>query len=357
MTFDYKQTLELVRGGLVDHQATWKNYLDSEPAWQKTAMELTGPLIILNVVLTLIFSRIVGGWYYYGYGMGFFTALVTGLVMSVAGIVIAAFVLSFLAGTFDGKQSFSRAFAAISLAAIPGFLAGIVAALIPGIGFLIALAGGILSLVFLYKIIPLALDVPEAKRVLHFVVSLIVMFVINMILATVLGFGSMQREFRAHGTPRTKSGVYDDSRTVKNSGVFGEIERQSQLVAAANNDVFEPPEDGKLSEEQVAAYANVMKKTRAAHERYQEKLAALQKEMEGKEEASMADLSTMYSGMSGIISVQNAELEIVKTMGDNWAEHTWVKEQLRVAVLQQGDGSDAIRHNYSLYEEYADDIE
>jgi hypothetical protein len=310
----------------------------------------------LNVVLTLIFSRIVGGWYYYGYGMGFFTALVTGLVMSAAGIVIAAFVLSYLAGTFGGKQSFSRALAAISLASIPGILAGIVAALIPYIGFLIALAGGILSLVFLYKIIPLALDVPDGKRVLHFVVSLIVMFVINMILAAVLGFGSMQREFGSHGMSRSGSGD-DATHTVKSSGLFGEIERQGQLMAAASNDVFDPPGDGKLSEEQVSAYAGVMKKTRAAHERYQEKMAALQKEMEGKDEASLADLSTMYSGMGGALSVQNAELEVVKTMGGNWAEHNWVKEQLRVAVLQQGDGSDAIRHNYSLYEKYADDIE
>jgi hypothetical protein len=238
-------------------------------------MELTGPLIILNVVLTLIFSRIVGGWYYYGYGMSFFTALVTMLVMSSAGIAIAAFVLSFLAGTFGGRQSFSRAFAAISLSAIPGVLAGIIAVLIPYIGFLLALAGGILSLVFLYRIIPLALDVPDSKRVLHFVVSLTVMFVINMILATVLGFGSMQREFRSHGMSRTESGVHDDSRTVKTSGVFGEIERQGQLVAAANNDVFDPPEDGKLSEEQVATYAGVMKKTRAAHERYQQKMAPM----------------------------------------------------------------------------------
>ena len=355
MNFDYKQTLALIKGGLLDHQATWKSYLGSEPSWQRTAMELTGPLIILNVALSLIFSRIVGGGYYYG--TGFISALLIGLVMSVAGIVIAAFVLSFLAGIFGGKQSFSRAFAAISLAAIPGFLASIVAALVPGIGFLIALAGGILSLVFLYRIIPLALDVPEAKRVLHFVVSLIVMFVINMILATVLGIGSMQREFGSRGTSHSNSGNYDASRTVKNSGMFGEIERQGQLVAAASSDVFDPPQNGKLNEEQMVAYASVMIKTRAAHERYREKMAALQKEMEGKDEASMADLSTMYSGMSGVISVQNAELEIVKTTGGNWAEHNWVKEQLRIAVLQQGDGSDAIRSNYALYEKYAEDIE
>jgi beta-glucosidase/6-phospho-beta-glucosidase/beta-galactosidase len=65
----------------------------------------------------------------------------------------------------------------------------------------------------------------------------------------------------------------------------------------------------------------------------------------------------MYAGIGTAVSATNAEMELVKTGGDNWAEHLWVKEQLRTAKIQQGDGSDAIAHNYELYKEYQEDLE
>ena len=57
------------------------------------------------------------------------------------------------------------------------------------------------------------------------------------------------------------------------------------------------------------------------------------------------------------MSANNAELEVVKTGNGNWAEHNWVKEQLRVAHIQRGDGSDAIAHNYKLYKKYEEELE
>jgi hypothetical protein len=49
------------------------------------------------------------------------------------------------------------------------------------------------------------------------------------------------------------------------------------------------------------------------------------------------------------------EIEIVKTAGGNWAEHQWVKQSLRTAWLQK-DSSDAVAHNYALYQEYEDHL-
>lgn len=192
MKFDYQQTLKLIQGGLLDHTATWQTYLAGNPPWLSTATVLTGPLVVGNIVLSLIFSRLTGGFYSYGYGSNFLVALIVGLVMAALGLALGAYIFSFLAGTFGGKRSFDRAFAAISLAWIPAMVAGVIAALVPGVvGLLIMLAGGIISLVFLYQILPLALEVPDEKRTLHFVVSLIALFVINMILAALLGGNMM----------------------------------------------------------------------------------------------------------------------------------------------------------------------
>ncbi len=55
------------------------------------------------------------------------------------------------------------------------------------------------------------------------------------------------------------------------------------------------------------------------------------------------------------MATANAEMEVVKSGGGNWAEHQWVKEQLRIASIQK-DLNDAVKHNYALYQKYADQL-
>jgi hypothetical protein len=48
-------------------------------------------------------------------------------------------------------------------------------------------------------------------------------------------------------------------------------------------------------------------------------------------------------------------MELVKTSGGNWAEYTWVKNQLQTARIQK-DINAAVKHNYSLYLKYEDEL-
>jgi hypothetical protein len=356
MQFDFTKTLALIKGGLLDHENTWKTYLEECPDWKQTTLVLTGPLFILNVLLSLIFSRLTGGYAVYGYQSGWFNALIAGLVMGAIGFLIMVLVFNFLAGVFKGTANFSRAYAAVSLAVIPAWVAGVLAGLIPYLGLLIALAGGILSLVFLYRIVPLALNVPQDKRVTHYVVSLVVVIIINIIIGLALGLGSAGNQYRSSGYSTSENA---DRRTA-GSGVFGEAARQAELIDAASADRYDPPSDGELDEDQVEDYVSVLRKTRAVHAEYAEKMDKLAAEMKAKEEAgespSMADLGKMFSGAGGLVSTNNTEMEVVKSGGGNWAEHEWVKQQLRVARIQQGEGSDANAHNYKLYKEYEEEL-
>lgn len=355
MAFDIKKTIELITGGLFDPQNTWKRYLDEKPGWQDTAIQLTGPLIIANVLLTLIFSRMVGGYVYFGYGQNFLAALVSGLVYAAISFAIVVTVFWFLAGVFKGKADFSRAFAAITLVAIPAWVAGVIGAIIPWVGWLIALAGAILTLVYLYKIIPLAFNVPEDKRVAHYIVSLVCVLVVNLIIGTVLGLGAMNR-----GATAGDFGRAGDDAPVFGSGMLGEMERQGRLMEAAQSDSYDPPSDGKLSEDQVEAYAAVIRKTRELQGEYAAQMEKLGEELEAKEKAGTltpADMARAYGGAGSAMGANNAEMEIVKTGGGNWAEHVWVREQLRTARMQRGEGSEALAHNYALYEEHKDAIE
>jgi hypothetical protein len=356
MQFDITKTLGLIRGGLLDHENTWKTYLEDCPDWQQTALVLTIPLFVSSVLLSLIFSRLAGGYAMYGFQSSWFMALIISLLMGAIGFIIAVLVFNFLAGVFKGTPDFSRAFAAFSLAAIPAWVAGPLAALIPYLGFLIAIAGGILSLVFVYRIMPLALNVAQEKRVIHFVVALVTVFICNMIIAFVLGLGGNSDQFRGSGYSTGENAAGRSA----SSGVMGEAVRQAELVDAASSDLYDPPSDGKLDEDQVGEYVSVLRKTRAVHAEYAEKMEKLAAEMKAKEEAgkspSMADLGKMYSGAGGFLSANNAEMEVVKSGGGNWAEHEWVKQQLRIARIQQGEGSDANAANYKLYKEYEEEL-
>jgi hypothetical protein len=114
--FDLAKTLSLVRGGLTDHENTWKTYLENTPAWQETAINLTVPLLLANVLLSAVFSRLSGGYSYAPPGQGFLSALLMLLVLAIAGVAVSVFVFNFLAGVFAGKPDLSRAFAAVTFA-------------------------------------------------------------------------------------------------------------------------------------------------------------------------------------------------------------------------------------------------
>ena len=182
--FDLQKTFSLIQGGLLEHRKTWQSFLDENHDWKETAILLTGPLILASVILSSILGWIFSSQYMFA-PQGGFWATILGLIAAVIGLCVAAFLFSYLASVFKGKHDFNKGFAALSLSAIPGYVGSVLGTL-PLIGWLNALALGITSLVFLYKIIPLYLEVPEDKRVVHYIVSLIstivVVFIINMIL-------------------------------------------------------------------------------------------------------------------------------------------------------------------------------
>jgi hypothetical protein len=289
----------------------------------------------------------------FGLAGNWFMALVLGLVMASVAFAVAVFVFNFLAGVFGGKPDFSRAFAAMSLAAIPAWIAGIIGAAVPWVGGLISLAGAIVTLVFLYKIMPLALGVPDSKRVLHFVVSLVAVLVVNIVIGTVLGIGRMG----------TSGSSYDlgDRGTGRDAGsmpgMFGEIGRQAELMAAAGEDQYEPPADGRVSREQARWAAGVVDKSRLAYEEEMARLKKLSEEVDDKENPSPSDMVKIYQGMGSVLSLNTVEMEVVKSGGGNWAEYLWVKEQLRNAQLQRGEGSDTLAHNFELYQELEDTLQ
>ncbi|MGD8384911.1 MAG: Yip1 family protein [Lysobacterales bacterium] len=356
MKFDINKTIKLVTGGLTSPEQTWNEYLGENPSWLQTLVVLTAPLFVVSMVLSVLFSKMIGNFSPYSVGRGWFAAILFALVVGAIGFIVAVFAFNFLAGVFQGKPNFSRAFAAISLAAIPAWLAAIVGALVPWVGPLISLAGAIYSLVLLYRIIPLALEVPGHKRTVHFVVSIVVVFVVNLVIGSVLSVGRMDPGNGAFRTGYDSHGKAA-GKAAPASGMMGQIGRQAALIAKASEDRYDPPADGMVSSDQADWAADVLRKSAEAYGEEMERLKTLSEGIKNKKDLSPTDMAKMYQGMGSVVSLNSIEMEVVKSGDGNWAEYQWVKNQLRSARMQRGEGSDAVAHNYELFQQIPKELQ
>jgi len=348
---DLKRTLSLISGGIFDSEQTWRNYLPEADNWQKTALLLTGPLIIISAVGAYIFGFLGSDVSMFGQFRPTIISTILTMIMSAIAAVVIAFIVGALAGAFGGKSSFALSLAATTFAFIPGYL-GQAVTWLPWIGGLLAFGLFIYGLVLLWKVIPVYLEVPDGKRVGHYILSLVAviaaMFVLSMTVGRLL--------FPSMGAPSYDSVSHVPSGgSSSGTGLFGGLARQGELMAAAEEDRYDPPSDGRLSKNQVREFVRVVSR---AEELQQEKMARIQEiadKADRDEEVSFSDLGSMMSGMTEAAGLQTSEIEVVKSAGGNWAEHQWVRESLRTAWVQK-DINDTVAHNYALYQEFEEQL-
>ena len=211
---------------------------------------------------------------------------------------------------FKGRHDFNRELAAVSLAAIPSYL-----------------------------------EVPEEKRIVHFVVSLLATVVAAALLGMMLGIGGYATIEHLKPTIDAGGGY----------NMLGGLGRQAELMEQGGNDRYELPADGKITTAQMTKYLSIMHKVADLRADQQKNLQQFQQQNKEKKDFSLADIGTLTSGMNAVMGSANAEMEVVKTGCGNWAEHSWVKNQLRTAMIQK-DINDAVRHNYALYQKHEDEL-
>ncbi len=349
--FDLNRTLQLIRGAIFDPEATWRGYLPEAGDWRRTAFLLTGPLIVLAAVVAYLIGLVLSDGGLFRPTLGSTLArLMTGAI----GAGVVAWIVSTLAGLFGGKRSFAHGLAATTLAFVPGYI-GQALALLPWVGGLIALGLFIYALVLLWRIIPLYLEVPGGRRIGHYILSLITTLVagliIGMLFRPVLGPDLSQWE-----TPGTTGGLGERGGDAPAAGgVLGSAVRYGELMEAAEQDHYEPPADGRLSEAQVREFIRVMERSEELSAEKRARLQQLSDNADGKAELSMGDIGEMMAGATEFMGLGSLEIEVVKGGGGNWAEHQWVKEALRSAWIQK-DINDAVAHNHALYQKYEDEL-
>jgi len=348
---DLKRTLSLISGGMFDSEQTWRSYLPEAENWQKTAFLLTGPLIIFAAVGAYIFGFLGSDISLFGQFRPTIVSTIMTMITSAIAAGVVAFVVSAMAGAFGGKNNFALGLAATSFAFIPGYL-GQAVTWLPWVGGLLAFGLFIYALVLLWKVIPVYLAVPNEKRVGHYILSLVVTIAAMFILSMTVG------RFLHPSVDRPSfDGVSDVSSPGSSSGagMISGFARQAELMAAAEDDRFDPPSDGRLNEDQVREFIRVMQRTEELQQEKMARLKELTEKADKDEEVSLGDLGSMMSGMTEAAGLQTSEIEVVKSAGGNWAEHQWVRESLRTAWVQK-DINDTVAHNFELYQEFEEEL-
>jgi hypothetical protein len=336
--FDIQATIRWTTEVIKDPNAAAASYKESAAPWLQTFLQITLPVYVAAVVVGYILALITGGSLMYGGGsIGF---VLFSLLWSLGWTFVVAFIFDFLAGTFEGTRDFNAAYALVGLAIIPAALGNAVAPL-PVIGWLLSIAASIYSIVLAYRFVPIFLALPEVNRVKHFVISIIAALIVNLLVGATLG---------AMFLPSMVSGysVGDPAGAPEDAGIFGGVSRQASFADAAQKDRYDPPADGELNDDQMEDYVDVLKKTQALRQRLTSKFENME-----EDEASVSDI---LGGVGDAMRLGTAEMEVVKTGGGNWAEHTWVKNQVETARVQQ-DLNDTVKHNYALFLRYQDEIE
>ena len=179
--------------------------LEPQSEWSAIARERSDPkslylgyvaiLALLPAAATLISTSLVGsiGFGRLGPGLALQAAL-AGYVLSLAMVLVIAFVAAVLAPRFGGHNDFEQALKLTAYALTPSWVTGVFT-ILPVVGWLISLLGGLYSLYLVQIGAPQLLHMPERGGIgfgiLLVALGVVITFAIGAVLAATFGMGAV----------------------------------------------------------------------------------------------------------------------------------------------------------------------
>jgi hypothetical protein len=120
-------------------------------------------------------------------GFGYSLRLaVTGYLVALASVYVSALIVDNLATNFRSAKNMNNAFKLVAYAWTPSLVAGLLSFL-PGLGWLIGLAGALYSIYLFYLGLPVLMQTPQDKVIPYMVATAVVSIVVYVILGAILG--------------------------------------------------------------------------------------------------------------------------------------------------------------------------
>ena len=151
-------------------------------------------LAAIPAIAIFIAMSVIGmGFFRMGIGAGLTMAVLT-YVVSLAGVFVSALIIDALAPTFGSTKDQMQALKT-AVYSMTAYWVASAFQIIPGLGSLVAIAGGLYGLYLLYLGLPYTMKTPVDKAVPYTAVivicTILVMFVLNMVLFSVVGTATL----------------------------------------------------------------------------------------------------------------------------------------------------------------------
>ena len=258
---DSGKIIERVKGILTTPRTEWP-LAAAEPA---TVGSLYAGYIAIIVALPTIAGFIKGSLIGSGaFGITVRTPIGMGIVgmvlhyaLTLALAYVMALIINALAPSFGGQKDMVQALKTVAYAWTASWIAGI-AVIVPWLGWLIAVAGGIYSIYLLYLGLPYTMKSPPEKAAGYTAVSIIIAIVLSWVVALIVGavIGTAAMTGAAMGGLHV-TGSNGDSVTVDGNSALGKLAAMGQRAEQAGKEMDAAQKSGD-SAAQSAAMGKMM---------------------------------------------------------------------------------------------------
>ena len=188
---DLNKIIARVKAILMTPKTEWP-VIDNEPA---TVAELYSNYIVILAAIPAVCGFIkmsllgisvpFAGTIRIGIGAGVSSMIIT-YVLSLVSVYVMALIVDALAPSFDAQKNQVQAMKTVAYSYTASWVAGF-GQILPFLGFIIALAGGIYSIYLLYLGVQYTMKCPQPKAVGYTAVSIIVAVVLSIVVGMVAG--------------------------------------------------------------------------------------------------------------------------------------------------------------------------
>lgn len=213
-------------------------------------------LAALPAIFTFLKMSVIGtsvmfaGTFRVGIGAGL-TTMVMSYVLGLAMLYVLALIVDALAPSFGGQKNSIQAFKVVVYAYTASWVAGI-AQILPGLGILLMIAGGIYSIYLMYLGLPQTMKCPPEKAAGYtaviVIVAIVVGAVIGVVVGSVAGVGSMMS-----GSSYSSSG--DDDVQFDEDSALGKMQQWSEQMEDASKKLEEAQKSGDQAAQEEAMKA------------------------------------------------------------------------------------------------------
>lgn len=208
------------------------------------------PVIAHFIKSSLIGTSFLGITVHVSIGAGI-GRMVLSYILSLVLVYVMAWIVNALAGTFGGQANLVQALKVVAYSWTAAWIAGI-AVIIPWLGILIMIAGGIYSIYLLYLGLPHAMKCPPEKAAGYTAVSVIIAIVLGWVISLIVGLIFVGAMGGAALSGVNVSSSNGDRVTLDSSSALGKLAAMGQKAEQASKELEAAQKSGDSAAQSAA---------------------------------------------------------------------------------------------------------